>query len=155
MPKKRWFAVKSLCRVEVFGEPVGADEAYDPDGTLIEERVVLLRARSLDDALRKGEKEADDYALDDHVNPYGQTVRSRRIRILEASYVSPLDENMPEVWSSTSVIPASVSDADLVLQRFGPPESEDAVRFRRKYIDAALELPAGPKRKKHRAKKAK
>ena len=47
MPKKRLYAVKSLFRVEVVGEPTGADDDYDPDGMLIEERVVLLMARSL------------------------------------------------------------------------------------------------------------
>jgi hypothetical protein len=155
MSKKGWFAVKSLFRTEVLGEPVGADEEYDAEGTLIEERVVLVRARSLDDALSRGEKEADEYSEDEHVNPYGQTVKWRRIKILEASYVYPLDDKMPEVWSSTSVIPASVADAELEVQRFGPAESADALGLRRKYLDAQLRLPSPPKRGKHRPPKAK
>jgi hypothetical protein len=138
MAKKRWYAVKSLLRVEAFGDPVGADDDYDPEGTLIEERVVLIRARSFEDALRRGEKEADAYAAGAHVNPYGQVVRFRRLSIVEAAFVFPLDEKTPEVWSSTSVIPASVTDAELAVMRFGPSEGEDATRRRRKYWNAEL-----------------
>jgi hypothetical protein len=148
MPKKSWFAVKSLFRVEAFGEPVAVDDDYDADGTLVEERVVLLRARSLDDALARGKKEADAYADGEHLNPYGQTVRVRRLDGLEASYLFLFDGKKPEVWSSTSIIPASITDADVELLRFGPRESENALRLRRKYFDAELPLPVPPRRKK-------
>ena len=140
MPKKRLYAVKSLFRVEVFGEPTGADDDYDPDGMLIEERVVLLMARSLEDALRRGAKEADRYcAHGEHLNPYGQVVRQRRVDVLEAS--GPLlmfDGDAPEVWSSTSVLPSSVTDEELRLTRFGPEETEARLRLRRKYFNAQL-----------------
>jgi len=116
---------------------------------LIEERIVLVKAASFENALRRGEAEADSYAAGEHVNPYGQVVRFRRIPIVEASWLFPLEAKAPEVWWSTTVIPASVTDAEVAVMRFGPDEGEEAVRRRRKYLNAELRLanfPAGSKR---------
>jgi len=42
---------------EVKGDPVALDECYDPEGTLLEERVILVRARSHEEAISKAEHE--------------------------------------------------------------------------------------------------
>jgi hypothetical protein len=57
-----WYAVKTLYRSEGLGRPTATDSAYDPAATLVEERVVLLKARSFQDAIRAAEKEARAYA---------------------------------------------------------------------------------------------
>jgi len=62
MQKIRWFAVKTLYRTRVVGRPARRDAAYDGDANVVEERVVLFRARSFDDAIRKAEREARAYA---------------------------------------------------------------------------------------------
>jgi hypothetical protein len=107
---------------------------------LVQERVVLLRATSLKDALLRGAKEADAYCADsEHLNLYGQTVRMRRVDVLESSHLFiGLDAKRQEVWSSTRVLPASVTDQELELMRFGPNESVPDVRNRKKYLDPAI-----------------
>lgn len=54
MEEREWYSVK--CVFEHDGLAPGAEE------TVYEERVVILRADSLDDALDQGEAEARDYA---------------------------------------------------------------------------------------------
>ncbi len=54
----KWFGVKTLTRWETIGKPKSIDENFDDDATLIEERVVLIKARSFDEAIKKGENEA-------------------------------------------------------------------------------------------------
>ena len=117
--KKAWFGVKSLFRIETAGEPRVIDEDYDPEGTLIEERVVLVRARSADEALKQGEAEANAYCGGSHVNPYGQRVAYRRVRILGCFSLFDSPGNMREVWSSMTVVSSATTDQELEDQRFG------------------------------------
>jgi hypothetical protein len=136
---KFWFAVKSLYRSEIAGEPRVVDEDYDPDGALIEERVVLVRARSGAAALSKGEAEADKYSASlAHVNPYGQKVTWRRVDVIEAYELFDAPANMNEVWSSMSVVPSVTTDTELEDRRFGADEPDDALHLRKKYLDRDL-----------------
>src|SRR4051794_8957759 len=43
----KWFGVKTIFRVEASGTPRKTDDRFDPDVTMVEERVVLIRARSI------------------------------------------------------------------------------------------------------------
>ena len=144
MGKKRksrnyWYGVKSLYRMEAVGEPRAADAYYDPEGTLIEERVVLVRASSDKEAVKKGAREADRYARDPfnrrHLNPYGQEVEMRRIRALQISPVMwPLNDGC-EIWSDTEVFAATVTDAEIEDRRFGRDEPKALRRLRKKFLN--------------------
>jgi len=132
--KKAWFAVKSLYRSEVVGEPRVIDEDYDPDGTLVEERVVLVRAASHRKALRKAEAEAERYPVQ-HVNPYGQLVVWRRAEVLSSFELFGAPGDGREVWSMMTVVPSATTDEELALQRFGPLESKKSLSRRKKFLN--------------------
>ena len=79
----KWFGVKTLTRWEAIGKPKSIDENFDEDATLVEERIVLIKARSFDEAIKKGEKEAENY-LDEYKNFYGQKVKQRYLKVCDA-----------------------------------------------------------------------
>jgi hypothetical protein len=134
--KKSWFAVKSLFRTEITDSPRAIDADYDPDGTLVEERVVLVRTVSHRKALRMSEAEADRYLRPaQHINPYGQRVVWRRVSILNSFKLFERPGDGREVWSLTSVLPSAMSDKELEAQRFGPEESKAMLRRRKKYLN--------------------
>jgi hypothetical protein len=58
----KWYGVKTLHRTQPIGRPVGRDKLYARAITLVEERVVILEARSFEEAIRRGEAEARKYA---------------------------------------------------------------------------------------------
>ena len=134
--KKAWFAVKSLFRTEVTGQPRAIDEDYDPDGALVEERVILVRAVSHRRALRTAETEADKYCRPPkHVNPYGQQVVWRRVKVLCTFKLFEKPRDGREVWSLTSLMPSATTDQELEIHRFGPDDSKDTLRRRKKFFD--------------------
>src|SRR6266850_4015863 len=91
--KRSWFGVKTLYRIEPVGRPLGRDRVYSKDMTMVEERVVIVKARSGDEATRIGEAEARRYSRRSHRNPYGQRVRTRRLGCTEAYDINePLHE---------------------------------------------------------------
>ena len=132
--KKAWFAVRSLYRSEVVGEPRVVDEDYDPDGTLVEERIVLVRAGSHQKALQKAEAEADRYP-GQHINPYGQLVVWRRAEFLDSFQLFDTPGDGREVWSMMTVVPSAKTDDELAIQRFGPIESKKTLRRRKKFLN--------------------
>jgi hypothetical protein len=132
--KKAWFAVKSLYRSEIVGEPRVVDEDYDPDGTLVEERVILVRATSHQKALRKAEVEAERYPSQ-HINPYGQLVVWRRAEFLDSFQLFDKPADGREVWSMMTVVSSAMTDEELAMRRFGPLESKKSLRRRKKYLN--------------------
>jgi hypothetical protein len=134
MPWK-WFAFKSLIRTQAHGRASSPDRHYDADATLIEERIVIVRARDFKEAFRKGEAELDQYVSENHhTNPFGQRVRSRALPRSEVFML--FDEPGPgaEVFSSTHILPRSVSDSQAVERLFGPRERSR--RLRTKFLNS-------------------
>ena len=81
----RWFGVKAVFRRVATGKPRSRDVHYDPDATLVEERVVLLRARTPRQALASLAFCSTRYARQpSHENLYGQSVRLRFLGDLDA-----------------------------------------------------------------------
>jgi hypothetical protein len=120
------------------GKPKASDEHFDPTSTLVEERVVLFRASSFDGAIKQAESEALKYCNQVRfVNIYGQRVRLKFLRAVDA-YSLAGDEPSAgcEVYSSTTICPQSVSNAELVAQRF--PEEQGRSPERYKYMDGAI-----------------
>ena len=134
--------MKTLYRIEPVGRPLGRDHLYSKDMTMIEERVVLVKARSCDDAIRIGQAEARRYSSGSHRNPYGQRVRTRRLRCIEAYDINEPVREMTEVYSSTQVVPRRVTDIAIVSRMFGPAESERAYKSRRNILDISFQSPA-------------
>lgn len=77
-PSWKWYGVKTLHRTMAKGRPIATDSLYSRTMTLVEERVVILKARNFDEAIKRAEVEARVYSRScRHRNRYGQHVRSR------------------------------------------------------------------------------
>jgi uncharacterized protein DUF4288 len=147
-----WFGVKTIYRIEPLGRRLGTDRHFSKDMTMVEERVVVVRAHSADEAIRIGKVEARRYSRLMHRNPYGQRVRTRRLRCIDAYAMNePLHEKA-EVYSATQVVPRRVTDAAIIRHAFGPVESRRAYLSRRNILDISFNSPAhGVKRTKREA----
>jgi hypothetical protein len=110
----KWFGVKTVYRTRTKGRPRHRDATYDPTATVVEERVLLFRARSFGEAIRKAEREARDYARFRYRNAYGQTVITRYIGSCNAFWAfcdAPVAG--AEVFSRVEEFPKSVRDAQI------------------------------------------
>ena len=130
-----WYGVKTLFRIEAKGRPHATDRDYDSKGTLVEERIILVRARSHREAIWRAESEARRYASDSHVNPYGQTVRMRYLEGCDSYELFHAPRSVSEVFSSTYRIPESVSDNEVCERFLGPDDSEEDRRLRKRYLN--------------------
>jgi hypothetical protein len=83
-----WFAVKSLLRSEAIGKPRTTKYPYDPKLTMVEERIVIFRARNEREAIKKAEREARRNLCRRAKNMFGETITHRLIRSFD---VYPLD----------------------------------------------------------------
>ena len=129
----RWFGVKTLFRTRAVGEPAHTDEHFRPGWTLVEERIVLLRARSGAEALRRAEREAAAYVpAEPSHNRYGQRIETAPLGCRTAFELFD-DEarglegatGTIEVFSQTHRVPESTPD-DEVCERFLGPREMDA-----------------------------
>jgi hypothetical protein len=127
----KWYGVKTLYRITAEGKPRATDERYVDDIDLIEERVVLVRARNSEEAHQKAGKEAREYAEPWHVNPYGQRVRFRLIDHQVA--FECFDDPGPnaEVFSDVFVMPKGIPDEDLIVMRL---DTEDPIEDERRTV---------------------
>ena len=135
----KWFGVKTLTRWEAIGKPKSIDGNFDADATLIEERIVLIRARNFDEAIKKGENEAKRN-LSEYKNFYGQKVKQRYLEVCDAfELFDEPNENGVEVFSLIETVSKKVKDSVLVENKFGKDESpESFARKREKFWDAEL-----------------
>jgi hypothetical protein len=132
----KWFGVKTVFRSRAVGAPKFKTADYDPKATLVEERVVLVRARTFDSALRTAEREARKYAKHVHPNPFGQRVVTRYLEVCDAFEMFERPAPLVEVFSSTQLVPGSVGDRDILAQKFSPVETAAQRRSRQKFGDA-------------------
>lgn len=130
-----WYGVKTIYRAAARGRPLAKDRAYDPGMTLVEERIVLFRARSFADAIRAARKEARTYEGDRHINPYGQTVVRRRLKGFDAFLLFDPSGQGREVFSMTEVVSKHVPDVTVAKHRFGHEESTRERRSRRNILN--------------------
>jgi len=139
----QWFGVKTLYRMSPRGRPKGTDALYAENLSLIEERVVLVRARSFDEAIKKAEKEAREYARERYRNPYGQEVVTRYLGYCDAYDMSPEDPGSGvEVYSRTAVMSGRLSDRRVLEHSLGYRETAALSRRRRNFLDIVFEAPA-------------
>jgi hypothetical protein len=138
-PRKSWYGVRTLYRLAAEGKPKSRDRHFDLESTLIEDRIVIFQAISFDDAMAQAFKEARSYSRQTRfVNMYGQRVR---MRFLDASEAFKIFDRKPaagsEVYSSTEMVRAAVSDSAVVRRRMGPL-APGAMKVRYKFIDGLI-----------------
>ena len=132
----KWYGVKTVYRLEPGGKPEATDRDYWGDGSLVEERVVLFRARSFKEASRKAEREAKKYAAEStDRNPYGQKLSLRYLGACDAYELTPDEtpESGVEVFSMTELTPRSTSDEAVIRRRLGAEESQRAKARRKNF----------------------
>ena len=132
--KAAWYGVKTLFRTAAAGRPVARDAAYDARVSLVEERVVLFKARGFAAAIRAAESEARRYARHRYVNPYGQRVVTRYLGACNAFELFETPGVRAEVFSMTEVVPKQVSDRAVVDRRLGLKTNKNTDRLRRRNI---------------------
>ncbi len=129
------FAVKTIYRTSVTGEPFATDESYSNQFDQIEERVFTIKARSFDEAIKRAEAEAEEYADGSHINPYGQDVTQEYTGI--AGAYEPFD-NVPaniEVYSNTFIVPKNISD-DQLADNFQGDETSNSGEWRKNFLNS-------------------
>lgn len=129
------YSVKTLYRTDAVGKPKKVNDDYRDDLVLIEERVVTLKARTFDEAISKGEKEAVAYACEtSHINPYGQKVKQEYIGYIDA--FEPFEEVAPniEVFSSTFLVEKSFTETQIIDHAVGK-EHENEQQIRLKFLN--------------------
>lgn len=137
----KWYGVRSLYRWIALGKPKEPDSSYIPGATLVEERIVLVKARSGKEALTRAEKEGRTYARSIQLtNVYGQKVRARLLKAVDAYELDSSPEADTEVFSATEEIDASIPD-ERVRERsmgFGKFLDEGDPWHRFKFIDVEV-----------------
>lgn len=131
-----WYGVKTLYRTSVRGRAVRKDKHFEEDVSLVEERVVLVKARSFDEAIRRGEAEAIAYAasLPSYANRYGQPVKTRYLEACDAFRLFDQPGHAREVYSRTEVMGVNVSDAAIIDQLLGTDEGERSGARREMFV---------------------
>lgn len=130
------YAVKTVYRIDARGRPRGVDEAYAKGRVMVEERIVLFRARSCDEAIEKAEREAREYgARYVHTNPYGQQVFCEFTGIVDA--YAPFDPPAvgAELFSSRRLLPKRLDQAALADLFLGPEVPRERA-LRTKFLNA-------------------
>lgn len=123
----QWYGVKCLHEFSLGGASapmrrLGASTKY----RLIEERVVLVRARNFDEAIRKAEKCAKAYSrgLSRRRNGFGQAVRNRYLGLCDAYLMDCLPVSGAEVFSGTRLVSRAVGSKAVARMFLGPKSSQ-------------------------------
>ena len=95
---------------------------------MIEERIILLRARDLEEALRRGKLAARQYMKGCSRNIYGQRVSMRLLRFISAYQLDDRPGDGDEVFSDTEIVSARESERSILDRRTGPEEGPSGRR---------------------------
>ena len=142
----RWFGVKTLYRTTAQGRPRSIDEHYDPNVTMVEERVLVFRARSFHLAIRAAEREAREYAHGRCTNLYGQRVLTKYLGACDAFELSGSPGDCSEVYSRTELVSRRKRDRHVVDTLLGAEERHRAHATRRKFLDREVTPKNWPER---------
>lgn len=137
----KWYSVRSLYRWIALGTPRKPDSSYLAGATLVEERIVLVKARNGEEALKKAEKEGKTYARSiRETNGYGQKVRARMLKAVDVYELDSSPVGGTEVFSATEEIDASIPDEKVCERPIGVgeflPKDDPWRRF--KFIDVKV-----------------
>ena len=133
----KWFGVRVALRTVARGRAIGRDADYDASGTLVEERVVVIRARSARDAFARVRRRIRNEAIT-YKNAYGQTVREALLPEWEAYELFDPPSDGAEVFSRTVRVPTAVGDRAVAARLFEAPLSEAEQRHRRRFLAAEV-----------------
>ncbi len=120
----QWFSVKTLYRSTAQGLPEKPDLSYDPDLTLVEERILFIKAKNRLEAVAKAEREAKDYARKRECrNPYNQKLSTRYLGFYDIMELSDHPQDKMEIFTVTRLISRKVSDSRIAKLYVGKRRS--------------------------------
>jgi len=132
----KWFTVKTLYRSYAEGRPEKPDLAYDPDATAVEERILLIKAKSKEDAASKAEREAKDYAEKGTChNPYNQKIVTYYTGYQDIYEIQGNLSDKREIFSTTRIISKRVADKKIAHIYMGKRKFSYGKGKRRKFIN--------------------
>lgn len=102
--KKVWFGVKTLYASEASGKANNKDKFYKKTSVMLEERIVIFKAKSFDEAIKLAEKEARNYSKYSYINPYGEKISTRYLNNCDAFELFDDPESGMEVYSATEIL---------------------------------------------------
>ncbi len=136
----KWFAVKTIYRSDTTQRPVKPDLNYDPDATSLEERILLIKARTRREAQAKAEKEARLYA--DRLtctNPYQQKVVTRYTGYCDIYELNHNPADKAEVYSASRIVSRRIKDRKLARIYTGRHDRDNGRGKWKKFINARYE----------------
>jgi hypothetical protein len=115
------------------------DSRYNATTTLVEERIVLIRARSFEDAAARAKREARRYVRGmTYQNCYGERVRQRYLGRCEVFELFDNPDAGVEVFSSTRLVPRKVTDRTVIDRVIGAKESDREAQTRWRFLNDAI-----------------
>ena len=122
-----WFAVKTFYRVQPTGRPKFRDARFIAGIASLEERIVLVRARNGESALKKGVAEAKKYAKRmNGKNIYGQALRCEPLNFAESYEMCDSPAEGLEVFSSIELVRATERPKAILRRKLGESTSTSA-----------------------------
>ena len=141
----KWFGVKTAYLSKVKGKPINPDKLYDSNSYLLEERVIIIKAINADEAILKGDKEAQIYSKHaSYKNVYGQRVFTTYLKICVVFELFEAPKNFSEVYSATRVIRGTTNVEVLKNMLFGNKENRSDLQKRNKFLNAELSKNISP-----------
>lgn len=133
----KWFSIKTVYLSSTIGLPSNVDSFYDPNAGILEERIILVKAKTIKDAIKKAKTEAKKYASQpNYKNCYGQTVICRYLNGYDAFELyddPPFD--LCEVFSANRIIDKRKSKKVLNNLVMGEKESKKVFQKRQKFFN--------------------
>lgn len=131
----QFYAVKTLFRSYATGRPHQPDKYFDPDATLVEERIQLIKAKSIPEARKKAEKDATEYARRIlYKNPYNQEVTLEYMGLCEIYEVQGALTDKTEIYASSRIVSKNMSKVKIGHAHLSPKQSLDRSK-RRKFLN--------------------
>ncbi len=132
----KWYSVKTLYKIYTVGTPKKTDKYYNNSTNLIEERIVLFKARNFEEAIKKANAEAMQYSTRPyHTNPYGQTVKMKYMNVYDCFELFDEPGNKKEIFSATEIVSNKLSNKKLFSNKFGKYESKSALKKRKRFLN--------------------
>lgn len=132
MSKLKWFGVKTLYRAKRIGKPGNIDEHFDKSIKLIEERVIVLKAKSFEDAIEKAEKEAREYVKTrDGCNSYKQAIKWEYVGDCDSFWLYKdmhASDEYKEVYSKTHIFKITESKSNIADRLLGVMDEDPNIR---------------------------
>lgn len=130
-----FYSVKTIYRSTASGRPEKPDQLFDPDATLIEERIQLVKAKSREEAFKKAEKGAQDYAKRiKFMNPYFQEVIMEYTGLCEVYEIEYPLADMTEIYSNSKIMSKKISISKIAHVYLNKQQPYDKSK-RKKFIN--------------------